>query len=165
MLQNWQDKTPKASPKKWSELWSQLIHWSLKYQGVERPNLLDLSCRLRYECGMTFSKLCLALECCIDSRVQSTAGLFPELFFLQFSNTPTVKKLAKLTTRSSRLRCVSAAEHDTAEQYSKTCKIKPLWRTWGVATRWWIKKSRKKLLIKYIVRYYGWARREIVGEG
>ena len=37
-----------------SELRSQLIHWSLKYQGVERPNLLGLSCRLRFECGMTF---------------------------------------------------------------------------------------------------------------
>ena len=39
-----------------------------------------------------------------------------------------------------------------------------VWRTWYIATRWWIKKSRKKLLIKYIVWYHGWARREIVGE-
>ena len=31
-----------------------LIHWSLKFQGVERPNLLGLSCRLRLDCGMTF---------------------------------------------------------------------------------------------------------------
>ena len=35
----------------------QLIHWSLKYQGVECPNLLDLWCQLRFECGMTFSTL------------------------------------------------------------------------------------------------------------
>ena len=33
---------------------TQLIHWSLKNQGVEPPNLLGLSCRLRLDCGMTF---------------------------------------------------------------------------------------------------------------
>ena len=44
------------------ELRPQLIHWSLKYQCVERPNLLDLSCRLRFECGMTFPTLCLTPE-------------------------------------------------------------------------------------------------------
>ena len=42
------------------------------------------------------------------------------------SNRPPVKKLAPLTMRSSSLRCVSAAEHQTAEQYSKTGKTKPL---------------------------------------
>ena len=41
------------------------------------------------------------------------------------SNTPPVKKLSPLTTRSSSLRCVSAAEHQTEEQYSKTGKTKP----------------------------------------
>ena len=35
------------------ELWLQLIHLSLKYQGVERPNLQGVSCRRRFECGMT----------------------------------------------------------------------------------------------------------------
>ena len=35
----------------------QLIHWSLKYQGVERLNLLGFSCPLRFECGMTFPTL------------------------------------------------------------------------------------------------------------
>ena len=39
---------------------------------------------------------------------------------------PQCKKLAPLTTRSSNLRCISAAEHQTAEQYSKTGKTKPL---------------------------------------
>ena len=34
-------------------------------------------------------------------------------------NTPYVKKLAPLTTRSSSSKCVSTAEHHTAEQYSK----------------------------------------------
>ena len=57
-------------------------HWSLKYQGIERPNLLGLSCRLRSECGMTFPTLCLTPERWIGSRVQSTAGCFPELCFL-----------------------------------------------------------------------------------
>ena len=42
------------------------------------------------------------------------------------SNTPPVKKLAPLTTRFSSLRCVSAAEHQTAEQYYKTFKTKHL---------------------------------------
>ena len=36
-----------------------------------------------------------------------------------------VKKLAPLTTRSSTLRCVSADEHYTAEQHSKTGRTKP----------------------------------------
>ena len=39
---------------------------------------------------------------------------------------PQLKKLAPLTTRSTNLRCVSAAEHQMAEQYSKTGKTKPL---------------------------------------
>ena len=57
------------------ELRPQLIHWSLKYQGVEPPNLKGLSCRPRFECRMTFPVLCLT----------PTVGCFPELFFLQFS--------------------------------------------------------------------------------
>ena len=43
---------------------------------------------------------------------------------LQLS-TPPAKNQALLTMRSSSLRCVSAAEHHTAEQYSKTGKTKP----------------------------------------
>ena len=42
------------------------------------------------------------------------------------SNTLPVKKLEPLTTRSSSLRCVLAAEHHLAEQYSKTGSTKPL---------------------------------------
>ena len=42
---------------------------------------------------------------------------------MSHSNTPPVKKRAPLTTRSSTLRCVSAAEHHTAEHYSITCRI------------------------------------------
>ena len=41
------------------------------------------------------------------------------------SNTPPVSNRAPLTTRSSSPRCVSAAEHHTAEQYSKTDRTKP----------------------------------------
>ena len=41
------------------------------------------------------------------------------------SNTHLVKKLAPLTTRSSSLRCESAAEHYTMEQYSITGRTKP----------------------------------------
>ena len=43
------------------------------------------------------------------------------------SNIPPVGKLALLTTLSKSLRCKSAAEHHTAEQYSKTSATK-LWR-------------------------------------
>ena len=39
--------------------------------------------------------------------------------------TPPIKKLAPLTTGSCSLRCISAAEHHTAEQYSKTGMTKP----------------------------------------
>ena len=56
----------------------QLIHWSIKYQGVECPNLQGVSCRLRLECGMTFPTLCLTPERWIGSRVQSTVGCYPE---------------------------------------------------------------------------------------
>ena len=40
-------------------------------------------------------------------------------------NTTTVRNRAPLTSRSRSLRCVSAAEHHTAEQYSKTGRTKP----------------------------------------
>ena len=50
-----------------SELRPQLIHWSLKYQGVERPLLLGLSCRLSFECIVIFPTLCLTPERCIGS--------------------------------------------------------------------------------------------------
>ena len=64
---------PKLRPK--------LIHWSLKYQGVERPNFLGLSSRLRFECGITISTLCLTPKRWMGSRVQSAIGYFPEYFF------------------------------------------------------------------------------------
>ena len=67
-----------------SELRPQLIHWSLKYQGVKHPNSLGLFCRLRFDWGMTFPTLCLILERWMGSRVQLTVGCFPELCFLQF---------------------------------------------------------------------------------
>ena len=41
------------------------------------------------------------------------------------SNTPPVRNRAPLTARSSSLRFVSAAEHQTGEQYSKTGRTKP----------------------------------------
>ena len=67
------------------ELWAQLIHWSLKYQGVERLSFLGLSCRPRLECGMAFNTLRLTPERWMGSWVQLTVGrFFPELCFLQF---------------------------------------------------------------------------------
>ena len=56
----------------------------LKYQGVG-ANLLGLSCRLRFDCRMTFPILCLIPERWMGSRVQSTVGCFPQLCFVQFS--------------------------------------------------------------------------------
>ena len=43
---------------------------------------------------------------------------------MSHSNTPAVKKLAPLTTPMSSLICVTAAEHHTAEKYSKTGRAK-----------------------------------------
>ena len=40
----------------------QLIHWSLKYRAVKRPNLEGVSCWSRLVCGITFPTLCLAPE-------------------------------------------------------------------------------------------------------
>ena len=67
------------------ELRPLLIHWSLKYQSVERPNLLGLTSRLTFEYGMTFPSLCLTPVRWMGSMVQSTVGCFSELCFLQFS--------------------------------------------------------------------------------
>ena len=67
------------------ELRPQLFYWSLKYQRVERPNLLGRFCRLRFESGMTFPTLCLTPERRMGSRVQSTVGCFPELCLLHIS--------------------------------------------------------------------------------
>ena len=44
---------------------------------------------------------------------------------MSHSNTHPVRNRVPLTARSSNLRWVSAAEHHTAEQYSKTGRIKP----------------------------------------
>ena len=68
-----------------SELRPQLIHWSLKYEGVEPPNLQGVSCRPRFESGMTFPTLCLTPERWMGSWAQSTVGCFTELCFLKFS--------------------------------------------------------------------------------
>ena len=67
------------------ELRSQLIHWSLKYQDVEPPNLQGVSWRPRFECGMTFPTLRLTPERCMGSRAQSPVGCFSKLCLLQFS--------------------------------------------------------------------------------
>ena len=40
-------------------------------------------------------------------------------------NTPPVRNQAPLTAQSSSLRCVSASEHQAADQYSKTGRTKP----------------------------------------
>ena len=50
------------------------------------------------------------------------------------------------------LSCLSCLSEDTFLFFLSVDNSEvSLWRTWGVATRWWIKKSRKKLLIKYIL--------------
>ena len=58
-----------------------LINWSLKYQGVERPNLQGVSFRPRFECGMTFPTLCLVPERWIGSRVQFLIAYPSRVFF------------------------------------------------------------------------------------
>ena len=80
------------------ELRPQLVHWSLNYQGVERSNLLGLSCRLWFDCAMTFPTLCLTPERGMGSRVQSTFGCYPELCFLQFSVAKVLVALRKQFT-------------------------------------------------------------------
>ena len=56
---------------------SKLIHFSLKYQGVERHDLQGVSCRLRFECGMTFFTLCLTPERWMDlTRKQQKVMFF-----------------------------------------------------------------------------------------
>ena len=49
------------------ELRSQFIHWSSKYQGVERPNNFHgVSCLPRFVCGLTFPILCSASYIALD---------------------------------------------------------------------------------------------------
>ena len=45
-----------------SELWPQLIHWSLKCQGVKIPKLVGVSSRPWLEFRINFPKLCLIQE-------------------------------------------------------------------------------------------------------
>ena len=59
------------------ELRPQLIHWTSKYQGLERPNLQGVSCRPRFECGMTFPTLCLILECWMVASLSCGFFSFP----------------------------------------------------------------------------------------
>ena len=66
------------------ELRLQLIHQSLKYQGVERPNLQGVSCQPRLVCEMTFPTLCLTPECQMGLREQSIVVCFMSFVF-QFS--------------------------------------------------------------------------------
>ena len=61
------------------------------------------------------------------------------------STTPPVKKLAPLTTRSSCLRCVSAAEHHTVEQYPKTGRTKPLKHLQRSTLSWNIRQDFLKI--------------------
>ena len=64
------------------ELWLQLVHWSLKYQGgVECPNFQGVSCWQSFICEITF----LTLEHWMGSKGQSTVGRFPKLCFFLFS--------------------------------------------------------------------------------
>ena len=75
-----------SSTRVWhTELRLQLIHWSTMYRRVERPNLIGVSCRHRFECGMTFPTLCLTSERWMGSNWYIQHGCFPELCFLQFS--------------------------------------------------------------------------------
>ena len=56
----------------------QLIDKSLKYQGVERPNLQGVSCRPRRLCGMTFPTLCFDSGT-LDGSKGAVYRLFPHL--------------------------------------------------------------------------------------
>ena len=84
-----------------------LIRWSLKYQGVEGPNLQGVSCRPRFDCRMTFPILCLTPERWMGLRVLSPVGYFPHLCFLvglrkQFINNfvfPTLECAAGFNTK------------------------------------------------------------------
>ena len=62
---------------------------------------------------------------------------------MSHSNTPPVKKLSPLTTRSSSCRCVSAAERHIAEQYTK-------YQNWQAKTP---KASPKNQLKKNLCQY------------
>ena len=66
-------------------------------------------------------------------------------------STPPAKKQAPLTTRSSSLRCVSAAEHHTAEQYSKIGKKK---KTKASPNFKSIRVIHSKIVLKKISRIY-----------
>ena len=78
------------------ELRQQLIHWRLKYQGIERPKLHSVSRRARFEYGMIFPILCLTPECWIGSMMRTTVDCLRELCFLQFSVVHVLVGLRKL---------------------------------------------------------------------
>ena len=65
---------------------------------------------------------CIGLHLILYS-IQKTAK--DRRWAMSHSNTPPVRNRAPQTARSRSLRCVSAADHHTAEQYSKTSRTKP----------------------------------------
>ena len=70
---------PSASVRVRLRLW--LIHWSLKYKGVERLNLQGVSCRPTLVCGMTFPTV---FGIGMGLREQSIVGCILELCFSVF---------------------------------------------------------------------------------
>ena len=83
-----------------SKLRLHLIHWSLKYAGVEHPNVQGVSCWPRLECRMAFPTLCLTPEHRMDKRMQWTVGCFPELCFHQFTEAQVLVGLRKQLTNN-----------------------------------------------------------------
>ena len=74
-----------------------------------------------YGTGRAPQRLCIGLHLILYSILNTATERRCARSHL---NTPRVEKLAPLTARSSNRRCVSAAEHQTVEQYTKTGKIK-----------------------------------------
>ena len=64
---------------------------------------------------------------------------------MSHSNTTPVRNRAPLTARPSSLRCVSAAEHQTAEQYSKTGRTKPRKHLLGSDLSWNMRQDFLKI--------------------
>ena len=70
---------------RYSRVAAKLIQWSLRYQGVKRPNLQGYPPGLGSMWNDLPYTLCLPPESWTGLRVQSAVGCFYELKFFQFS--------------------------------------------------------------------------------
>ena len=104
------------------------IWWAIRIYNVNPLVGICIGCEYAYTRTGTYGPGRASLSVCIGLHlilysIHRTAT--DRRWAMSHSHTPPVMNRAPLTARSNSLRCIRAAEHHTAEQYSKTGRTKP----------------------------------------